>query len=460
MSFKKVFRHGTRFTLGVMVFNIGNLLYWFILRLFMSFNELGYAVTLLSTASLVSVLISPGLIISILRNISVKGLRTYLAAIIISAIALLPGGVLEYILLSKTFTGLYEYFTVVLAITALMCFFITGVYGLMGLELSWNVAITYSLFTVLRILLTVLLAKAGLGVNAVLYGTLLAYVMAVVYANTGIMRNINNTVLPSIKDVKDTLLLGIANYPYTISTQTYYSIGALIVAYSLGNPEITGKYYFLLILLIVLQSIPIMYLNAALPVAVKLGERKLIEHTMKKIAVLVSLVATPIAVSPLLVSKILVGEHIASPLAIQLVPLAAIPVTIFVTVLMYYNYLYRLISTLIVGLLRITSFVLMAIVLSPYYGLTGVSASILASNILPVATSKLMSLELSLADVSKIFLVQLGVTLAFSLTPIPEVVKLATSPLVLLLLLISLGLTSIKELREITVAVASSLSSK
>ena len=463
-GYKAIIRHGTRFFIGSMVFNIGNLLYWFILRVFLNYSDIGYAVTVFSIASLISTIINPGLTMSLLRDIGSRGLRAYLSALVISAIMLGPGIPLAIVLLSVLYTGLQSYTTVTVLLVILMYMFITHIYSLMGLEKSVHVMASYTSFTLLRIALTILLIYMGYGLDATFYGTIASYTIIIPYMSIVLLnswlKNANpnpGKTVPTLKDLIDTLLLGLANYPYTISIQTYYSLGALIVAYTTGAPEVTGQYYFLLILLIAIQSIPVMYLNATLPYIVKSNKVEAVNHVLKSISALLSITITPLVLEPSIILKILLGENpFKENLVVQLILLSAIPVALFVTILVYYNYKRSLSAIFTTGLSRILSFTLLALILGRAYGVIGISASILLSNIIPVALAKVLGVEIRLAKPLESLLLQITVISVLTLIAIPEPLKPILSIALMLVLLHLLKITTLRELHELFLTLVSS----
>lgn len=447
------------------MFNVGNLLYWFILRIFFDYNDIGYAVTVFSIASLISTIINPGLTMSLLRDISGRGLRVYLSALMISAIMFGPGLPLTIIFLRTLYTGLQSYMFVSILLIILMYMFIIHIYSLMGLEKSVHVVVSYVLFTVLRITFTVLLAFLNYGVDAAFYGTIISYAIVVSYMVAILLssqlessRISFKEIMPTVSDLTSTLLLGLANYPYTISIQTYYSLGALIVAYTMGTPEITGQYYFLLIVLIVMQSIPVMYLNATLPFIVKSGSVELIGHVLKSISILLSIIVTPLILEPSIILKTLLGENpFESNLVVQLILLSAIPVALFVTILMYYNYKRNLPAIFVIGASRILSFIFLAVILAKTYGLIGISTSILLSNIIPVLFARILKMNVKLSKTLIILLVQIAVIVFLTPIGLPELLKQILSILLMMLLLLLLKVVALKELFDLLMTLVSSL---
>ena len=447
----EVVRGVTWIGLGSMISNLGKFVYWIVVARLVDASEVGYATTAASIAGAASSLASLGLGVAVLRELPVMGARALSSALLAAVLAGCMASIFA-LPFSSTYPGFGPYISVAMAMIVLGILLLVVSNALIAAGLYRQVFISNVLSVATRLVVGICAVLAGFKGLGIAVSFLAAQFVMLLYSMLAVVSRVGLSA-PRLGDLVEVARVGLSNYPLLLSDQLLLYASTPLVALFSGAPRAVGELYLSLMILLVVTSLPSIMASVGLPVSVRGSD--VLDHALR----LGGAVAIPFSVfmwaAPGLVLGVISGElagsRVLAYLSLSTLPLVALRVAALRLTLE--KKLRRLLAA---GLARLAILVMASALLAPLMEGEGVALAYLLSCLAPLP---LVASFLNLNTAYRLAVAQLAplppaILLAHHFTPPLTAIAAATLSLILVL---SLGVTSVRELARLAVMVLHSL---
>ncbi|GEM_PF-2401033 len=385
--FGKVLAGGTWLFLAGLVFNLFNFIYWFLITRIAGVSIIGLASTVYSSAIIASTIVSSGLDIAVMREVSSYGLflikRIFPSILIISMVSF----VLSYML-----TLIVGFDTGVAVISGILAFLnvisVILLAALIGSTMFKHYFIALTTSSVLKLLVGIFLILFGFGLYSLLFG-FMAYLLASIVLS---IYSIYSTTRKNIIDIQPNeasinynifsfFKIGYSNYFFTITNQILTYIFTYTFMFIVRKAIDTGTLYISIMIITVISMFPQALLNASLPISIREKTDEISSSLRLGIAIsgflCISLLPVSTDVLAILNQNLTYGEETLNILILSVPFMVGLT-----TYLMKWNKELKIKNIIIVGFTRLLTLLVLLVFLASHQGIIGAALSYLVSNII------------------------------------------------------------------------------
>lgn len=373
----RLVRSGFWLALGGFVLSAGGALFWFFAGRLSSPGDVGYAVSAVSIANMLSTFASLGLGYAVLREVPLSGSRAFSASLLL---ALVMG--FSASLLSPLFSGFYGGFSSYVPLISL----------LVVSSLVMSVSL-YALASILRVSLIALInlfsitARLSIGLGLLLLGFggfglvmgFLAAQLAGALTSLILALRLVGFKTPGASDLRRAALVGFSNYPNEFSNQLLASLGVVLLALFGGSPGDVGAFYISLMIVMASGLVPSALASMSIPIMVEKGSTGLSMHSAR----FGLAIAAPLSIFVAGFSRDLLGVINAAYrdhwLTLAILSISIAPSAITVNIVSKLNTEKRLGEIAWIGGARLATLLIGALVLIPAAGVVGAAIAYIAS---------------------------------------------------------------------------------
>ncbi len=243
----RILSGGARVAAGNLIVIVAGAAFWIVVGLLLGPEIVGVSSSVLSAATIASVLGGLSLSISILRLYMEYGKGSIIMALAFSILGTMLVALLVASLASNLLGGeLREYSKWILMLAVALSTARLGQASLVACGCERFYTIVVGVGQVLRLGVGLVLGYM-IGVKGVLVGLLLGpLTIALLGVSRGISSSRTPMRFPSLKGALEVARVGVSNYPFMISTQVMVPLTVIFTAYMTGTAVDTGVFYIML----------------------------------------------------------------------------------------------------------------------------------------------------------------------------------------------------------------------
>ncbi len=433
---------GFWYFLDITLVSVGGAVFWFIISIFSSPADVGYATTILSLVSIITGLLSIGFDYALLREIG-DGLGEVYGTLMILKISLLLVSAPIILFLGQS---IYEETLVSHSIIGAMMVITGGImfvskFSLIGLMKTRLVAGLECLGMIIRLVVGPTLVLLGLGSLGILTSFLATYVTIGIITTVITIREIGFSWGGREILFKLTRLV-ISNMPARATNVVISSAGVVILALLTGDASAVGVFYMALMISMATSAIGTSLATVTLPISM------VSEEDEWPTSIRIGICLTAPFVSMLIVSPDwilgLIGQgYVSGASQLIILSFAIIPNIILMNAIAKLNHVANLRMLIYIGFLQLFSFLALLFPLTLTYGANGAAWAFLISSVI----TSIWGLRILGKDITKPLMVSVScVIIATGLGSI----FLIISPILAILISFVVGMTWVHVLKGIT----------
>ena len=380
---------GTWIFLGNIVVLLSGFIFWLVIARLAGVESVGIASAIVSSAIIAVTIVSAGMNLAVTREVAAKGLRAFIASLLLASMA----GVIAAILSIPLVYGLgYQDLALLASLTAVAYMLsIPVLSSLLGMERFRDYFIATLAGSIMKLVTGVVLALLGFKALAPLLGYLAYPLVTVLVALLALASSlVVQWARPTIGDLKSVAVLTLSNYPFMFSSQLITMLNVYVFAYLVREAILTGVLYIAMMIALAITAIPGSLLNAALPIGTRRNTDPFVESLRIGLALATPVIAVAIA-APTLILQTLNPELAQGANTLRILLLSITPLVTLNAVIVKLNKEKETRKLTMIGVSRLALLVLLIPPLTMLFGVEGAAASFLIANsvLLPMALKHL-----------------------------------------------------------------------
>ena len=443
----KVIAGGFWLMLGGFMISLGGLLFWLIVSKLTTTEDVGYATTIFSIASVLSGVLNLGLNMAMLREVSERRSRALSSGLLLALIA----GFLSLII-APLFGEIYEEFSTYIPFITIMTLMVlmsnVSLSTLIGCIEPFKVFIIQSTAILTRFVVGIVLVIMGLSVLGIVYGiiaqTLIMFLLSLILVIRAL-----GIAIPSYRDFIEILKVGISNYPYTLSTQIVTTLSVTLLAVVLGNPSITGAFYIAMMITLALNSISMSLLRMGLPISISSGDKSVIQEGMRFGLGISTPIVILLAIASRTILSLINPELSIGSLALTILCLSIVPSITVSTAITKLNSEKNLRMLIVVGLFRLITLFILMFLLSAIWSISGAAIAYLIANLIALFPALRALNEDVTRLFTKIYLIHIALILPSTILSVQGLIPGALASIISILTIIVLKILTRKDMKFI-----------
>lgn len=383
--------------------------FWVLLAQFVLPSEIGFATTIISSISLVSGLLGFGFEFNLLKETGKesKSFHTLLFSQAIFHLAIIP--ILYFILLA-----LYNYSLAPLIPLSIILFLITGLsfitrHALLGKLKSKAVFVIDIIGIALRFAVTIPLSIISFEASGIMIA-FIAQQAFVVIASYILVKMEFKLERPHFKHLIFHIKESMVNVPAKYTRLLLPTLSIVITAFFTSDPVQVAGFYMTLMIMIAISGLSYAISIMALPASQR-DNKSFFGQSLKFGFIIILPFITVLVAAPTQVLSLINPAYISADNSLVILAIASIPLTLVNNTVMQLNHQNAKRLLAIMGLVEISTFVTLLVVLTPFFGLVGSSIAILiaVSSTIPLILKFVdkISVKLTLRSVGAIAVVAL-----------------------------------------------------
>lgn len=411
---------GTWILLGSISVSLSGFVFWLVITWLVGVESVGVASATVSSSTIAVTLVGAGLNIAVMREVAARGLRAFIAALVLSSIVGLVAGILAVPLIQALGYGDLALIASLLAIATAISVAVLS--SLIGFERFKDYFQATLIGSVSKLVVGIVFAILGFKFLAPLIGYLAYPVTASLVASAFLASTINlKDVRLGGKDLKNMAMLALSNYPYMFSNQLLTMLGVYVFAYLVREAIPTGILYIALMIMLSIAMVPGSILSAALPIGTRRNTNPFAESFRIGLALATPIIVA-VATASTLILKAVNPELVQGADTLRILLLSIAPLTALTTAITKLNKEGQTKSIAVIGVARLVLLIALLPPLTGMLGIQGAALAFLTTNILLIPL--VLRIEPVIAkSLLALWGIHLALALLFYIAPLSELVK-------------------------------------
>ncbi len=278
------------YTIGYVIYNACNILFWISIGHLMNYNMAGYyigiLVSILSTTVFLSTLGNIGYNYYLLKFVPKNKLKPFYTTLLIS-VMVMPLIYITSIFIARAIAEVNSYMWFVLLFTYSTIVGNITLYTALALHKPWIASMILSISALLKLFLSIMLLLLGFGFTGLIIALTASY-LVLLFSPFILIFFCKEYIssLPGLADLKKALVFGIANYGQILSFNIIIAVPTLLARMFFNIPELSGAVYLSTLILVFATMVPYMIVSLSLSESVWEGVDSVVVSSKYSVALL------------------------------------------------------------------------------------------------------------------------------------------------------------------------------